>query len=65
MTWLGEGTSAEEQKIMAVSVQQLFKLEQTSIKTSLTWRRSMGKIVEYRELQYLPRTLWFGVQIEH
>jgi iron complex outermembrane receptor protein len=65
MTWLGEGTSAEAQKIMAVSVQQLFKLEQASIKTSLTWRRSMGKFVEYRELQYLPRTLWFGVQIEH
>jgi iron complex outermembrane receptor protein len=65
MTWLGEGTSAEEQKIIAVSVQQLFKLEQASIKTSLTWRRSMGKFVEYRELQYLPRTLWFGVQIEH
>ena len=65
MTWLGEGTSAEEQKIMAVSVQQLFKLEQASIKTSLTWRRSMGKFVEYRELQYLPRTLWFGVRIDH
>ena len=65
MPWLGEGTSAEAQKIMAVSVQQLFKLEQASIKTSLTWRRSMGKFVEYRELQYLPRTLWFGVQIEH
>ena len=65
MTWLGEGTSAEEQKIIAVSVQQLFKLEQASIKTSLTWRRSMGKFVEYRELQYLPRTLWFGVRIDH
>ena len=65
MTWLGEGTPAEAQKMIAVSVQQLFKLEQASVKTSLTWRRSVGKFVEYRELQYLPRTLWFGVQIEH
>lgn len=65
MTWLGEGTPAEAQKMIAVSVQQLFKLEQASVKTSLTWRRSVGKFVEYRELQYLPRTLWLGVQVEH
>jgi iron complex outermembrane receptor protein len=65
MTWLGEATSAEDQKIAAVSLQKTFKLEQASIKTSLTWRRSVGKFVEYRELQYLPRTVWLGVQIEH
>lgn len=64
MTWLGEATSADAQKTMAVSVQKLFKLEQASIRTSITWRRSLGKFVEYRELQYLPRTLWLGVQIE-
>ena len=65
MTWLGEATSAEDQKIAAVSLQKLFKLEQASIKTSVTWRSSIGKFVEYRELQYLPRTVWLGVQIEH
>lgn len=65
MTWLGEATSAEDQKILAVSLQKRYKFEQASIKTSVTWRRSVGKFVEYRELQYLPRTLWFGVQIEH
>jgi hypothetical protein len=25
----------------------------------------LGKFFEYREFQYLPRTLWLGVQIEH
>ena len=65
MTWLGEATAAEAQKVQAVSVQKQFKLDQASIKTSLTWRRPVGKFVEYRELQYLPRTLWLGVQIEH
>ena len=65
MTWLGEATSAENQKIASISLHKGFKLLQASIKTSLTWRRSVGKFVEYRELQYLPRTVWLGVQIEH
>jgi len=65
MTWLGEDTSADDQKILALSLQKRFKLEQASINTSLTLRRSLGQFYEYRELQYLPRTLWLGVQIEH
>ena len=65
MTWLGEATSAEEQKILAFSLQKRFKLDQASINASLTLRRSLGKFFEYREFQYLPRTLWLGVQIEH
>ena len=65
MTWLGEATSAEEQKMLAFSLQKRFKLDQASINASLTLRRSLGKFFEYREFQYLPRTLWLGVQIEH
>ena len=65
MTWLGEATSAEEQKILAFSLQKRFKLDQASINASLTLRRSLGKFFEYREFQYLPRTVWLGVQIEH
>jgi len=65
MTWLGEATSAEEQKILAFSLQKRFKLDQASINASLTLRRSLGKFFEYREFQYLPRTMWLGVQIEH
>lgn len=65
MTWLGEATSAEEQKMLAFSLQKRFKLDQASINASLTLRRSLGKFFEYREFQYLPRTMWLGVQIEH
>ena len=65
MTWLGEATSAEEQKILTFSLQKRFKLDQASINASLTMRRSLGKFFEYREFQYLSRTMWLGVQIEH
>lgn len=65
MTWLGEATSAEQQRLLAASLQKTFKLDQASVRTSLTWRRSLGRYVEFREMQYLPRTVTLGVQVEH
>lgn len=64
MKWLGEGTASEEQKLLAVSVQKTFKLEQVTVRTSLTWRRPIGQFVEYREMQSMPRSIWLGVQID-
>jgi iron complex outermembrane receptor protein len=64
MTWLGEATAAEEQKILAVSLQKTVKLAQANVRTSLTWRRPIGKFIEYREIQYMPRSVWLGVQID-
>lgn len=65
ITWLGEATSADQQRLQAFSLQKTIKLDQALLRTSLTWRRSLGRYVEYREMQYLPRTVWFGVQVEH
>lgn len=65
MTWLGESTAADEQKLISMSLQKAFKLDLASLRTSLTWRRPIGHFVEYRELQYMPRTVWLGVQIDH
>jgi iron complex outermembrane receptor protein len=64
MTWLGEATAAEEQKILAVSLQKTVKLAQANVRTSLTWRRPMGQFAEYREMQFMPRSVWLGVQID-
>jgi hypothetical protein len=64
MTWLGEATAAEEQKIQTVSVQKTVKLAQATVRTSLTWRRPVGQFLEYREMQFMPRSVWLGVQID-
>ena len=64
MTWLGEATAAEQQTIMTASIQKTVKHEQATLRYSLTWRRPVGRFVEYREMQYLPSTLWLGLQIE-
>jgi iron complex outermembrane receptor protein len=64
MTWLGEPTSAGSQKILAISMQKAVKLEQANVRTSLSWRLPMGQFVEYRELQFLPRSVWLSVQID-
>ena len=64
MTWLGEATAADTQKIFTLSLQKTVKLEQARVRTSLTLRRPVGQFVEYRELQSLAHTLWLGVQIE-
>ena len=64
LTWLGEATSADEQKLLTFSLQKTVKLEQAAVRTSLTWRRPIGQFVEYREMQSLPRSVWLGVQID-
>jgi iron complex outermembrane recepter protein len=64
LTWLGEATAAEEQKILAVSLQKTVKLAQATVRTSLTWRRPIGQFLEYREMQSMPRSVWLGVQID-
>lgn len=64
LTWLGEATSADEQKIMAVSLQKTVKLSQATVRTSLTLRRPIGQFLEYREMQFMPRSVWLGVQID-
>ena len=64
MTWLGEATAADTQKILMLSLQKTVKLEQARVRTSLTLRQPAGQFVEYRELQSLARTVWLGVQIE-
>lgn len=64
MTWLGEATASDEQKLLAVSLQKTIKLEQATVRTSLTWRRPVGQFVEYREMQSMPRSVWLGVQID-
>jgi iron complex outermembrane recepter protein len=64
ITWLGEATSADEQKNLLISLQKTTKLDQATVRTSITWRRPTGQFVEYREMQSLPRSVWLGVQIE-
>jgi len=64
ITWLGEATPADEQKNLLVSLQKTTKLNQATVRTSITWRRPMGQFVEYREMQSLPRSVWLGLQIE-
>lgn len=64
MTWLGEATGADAQKILALSIQKTFKLEQAHVRTSLTLRRPVGSFNEYRELQSMPQSIWLGLQIE-
>jgi hypothetical protein len=49
---------------LAVSLQQTTKLEQATVRTSVTWRRPIGQFVEYREMQSMPRSVWLGVQID-
>jgi iron complex outermembrane receptor protein len=64
MKWLGEATESEDQKLLAVSLQKTVKLEQATVRTSLTWRRPIGQFVEYREMQSMPRSIWLGLQID-
>jgi iron complex outermembrane receptor protein len=64
MTWLGEATASEGQKLLALSLQKTVKLEQATVRTSLTWRRPIGQFVEYREMQSMPRSIWLGLQID-
>jgi iron complex outermembrane receptor protein len=64
MTWLGEATSAEEQKIVTFSLQKTVKLDEAIVRTSLTLRRPIGQFLEYREMQFMPRSVWLGVQID-
>lgn len=64
MTWLGEATQAEQQTIFTASIQKTVRHEQAILRYSLTWRQPFGKLVEFRELQYLPQTLWLGLNIE-
>lgn len=65
MTWLGEATAADKQRLLAVSLQKTLRLDQASMRVSFTLRRPLGQFVEYREMQYLPRTAWLGLQVEH
>ena len=64
MTWLGEATVAETQKIFTLSLQKTVKLEQARVRSSLTLRHPVGKYFEYRELQSLAPMVWLGLQIE-
>lgn len=64
MTWLGEGTGAKRQRLLSLSLQKTFKLEQANVRTSLTVRRPVGRWDEYRELQSLPSSVWLGLQVE-
>jgi iron complex outermembrane receptor protein len=64
MTWLGEATSADEQKIFTFSLQKTVKLDEAIVRTSLTLRRPIGQFLEYREMQFMPRSVWLGVQID-
>jgi iron complex outermembrane receptor protein len=65
MSWLGEATSAGDQRLVSLRVGRTFSVNGATVDLSATLRRPVGRFDEFRELQSLPRQLWLSLSVDY